>query len=114
MLMISLVRLDPLYRIGIKVPGPPKRICRCFGWKWSPSIYYIGREGFLKSYGRGIGRNFLLHLPLPWKIPQMHTLEELQLRLIYGSTLEETGGKFELLKKPIDELYEMFVGEEEE
>jgi len=95
--------------IGIKLPEIPKGCCRCLMPKWKPSVFYIGKEGFWKSYGRGIGRNFLFHMPLPWRIAKMHTLDELQERLIYGSMLKYTGGKFELLEKPIDELYEMFL-----
>jgi len=42
----------------------------------------------------------------------MHKLEELQKRLLYGSRLNEAGGNnlFELLNKPIEEVYEILAG----
>lgn len=39
----------------------------------------------------------------------MHTLNEMQNRLVYGSRIG-AGNDFALLEKPIDELYDMIVG----
>ena len=95
--------------IGIKIPSVPRLLSSCR--KWSPKVSYVGREGFWASYCRGIGRNFLLHAPMPWQIRQMHSLEELQKRMILGRARksDHVGSDYELLLKPIEKLYEELV-----
>lgn len=82
----------------------------CAVRKWQPDVFYIKDEGFWRSYWRAIRNNFLLKFPLPpWRFAQMHTLPELQERFMYGKLLGG-GENFDLLLKPIEELYDMMVG----
>jgi len=89
--------------IGINVPPVPRVFSSVR--KWKPSVYYVGDEGFWKSYCRGIGRNFLLHSPFPWLIQKMHTLGELLQRLMEGSMRKEGHKSFKLLELPVEDLY---------
>lgn len=69
-----------------------------------------GLLGFWRSYRRAARDNFLFKFPLPpWNFARMHKLEEMQERLMYGK-LMGGGENFDLLNKPIEELYDMMVG----
>jgi hypothetical protein len=92
--------------VGIDIKIPPVPIL-CFR-KWNPEITYIGNEGFWASYCRGIARNFLLKMPFPWQIPRMHTLTELQGRILEGRS--RMGDKGKLLQKTVEELYMELAG----
>jgi hypothetical protein len=100
--------------IGIRLYCAP--VGRCSFRKWHhPDVFYVKDEGFVRSYWRAIRNNFILKFPLHlWRFAEMHTLNELQERLAYGARLHRGGKQFSLLYKPIDELYEMFVGTEQE
>lgn len=77
---------------------------------WHPNVFYVQKEGFLRSYWRAIRDNFILKFPLPpWRFAEMHTLNEMQNRLMYGQRIG-AGNEFALLEKPIDELYDMMIG----
>ena len=51
----------------------------------------------------------LFHFPWlqPWNFAKMHTLFELQDRLMYGLEKKNKGGEFDLLQEPVDKLYEI-------
>ncbi|KAG7358928.1 lipase class 3 [Nitzschia inconspicua] len=94
--------------IGVTMPTVP-----LFG-KWKPLIHYYGKErSWFGSTVHGYTRNFLFHTPFlrPWTIARMHTLFELQDRLMYGEMLSNPGGDFTMLNQTMDELY---TGLEEE
>lgn len=95
--------------IGVRIPNVPYGLWgRCRGWH--PRLEYVQEEGFWRSYWRAIRNNFLLKFPLPpWRFARMHTLPELQERLMYGK-LTGAGDDFELLQKPIEEVYDIVVG----
>lgn len=88
--------------IGVTMPSIP--------WigKWKPLMHYYGKEkSWFGSTVHGYKRNFLFHTPLlrPWTIARMHTLFELQDRLMYGEMQSNPGGDFTLLNQTMDELY---------
>ncbi|KAL3916222.1 MAG: hypothetical protein SGILL_005275 [Bacillariaceae sp.] len=88
--------------IGVTMPRVP-----WFG-KWKPLMHYYGKEkSWLGSTIHGYQRNFLFHAPLlrPWIIPRMHTLFELQDRLMYGEIQSNPGGDFTMLNQTMEELY---------
>ena len=95
--------------ISVRLPNIPYGIYgRIRGWH--PDVFYVQEEGFWRSYWRAIRDNFLLKFPIPpWRFAEMHTLDEMQNRLMYGSRLEHCN-KFDLLEKPLDELYDRMVG----
>lgn len=98
--------------IGIRLYSAPFGLCSSLKWH-HPDVFYVKKESFVRSYWRAIRNNFILKFPLPpWRFAEMHTLNELQKRLVYGAY--RSGKDFSLLCKPIDELYEMFVGTEQE
>lgn len=77
---------------------------------WHPNVFYVKKEGFWRSYFRAIRDNFLLKIPLPpWRFAEMHTLNEMQKRLMYGQRVG-AGNDFALLSKSIDELYDLMIG----
>ena len=76
----------------------------------SRKSFILQEEGFSRSYCRAVRNNFMLKLPLPpWRFAEMHTLTELQDRLAYGQHVG-AGDDFELLQKPIEEVYDIMVG----
>ena len=98
--------------IGIRLYSAPIGLFYFLRWH-HPDVFYVKEEGFIRSYWRAIRNNFILKFPLPpWRFAEMHTLNELQERLVYGTCRRSK--HFSLLHKPIDELYEMFVGTEKE
>lgn len=91
--------------VGIGVTMPK------VGWfrKWKPLMHYYGKEkSWFRSTFHGYRRNFIFHTPWvrPWAISRMHTLFELQDRLMYGEKLRNPGGDFTLLNQTLDELYD--------
>jgi hypothetical protein len=92
--------------VGIGVRIPPVRWLR----SWSPKVSYVPREGCLKAYARGIHDNFLLNSAAVWNIKKMHTLGELQRRMAEGALRRRNNGGYDLLEKPIEELYKELVG----
>jgi Lipase (class 3) len=88
--------------IGVTMPNVP-----LFG-KWKPLMHYYGKEkSWFGSTVHGYKRNFLFHTPMlrPWTIARMHTLFELQDRLMYGELQSNPGGDFTMLNQTMDELY---------
>jgi hypothetical protein len=88
--------------IGVTMPRVP-----WFG-KWKPLMHYYGKEqSWIGSTIHGYQRNVLFHAPLlrPWRISKMHTLFELQDRLMYGEMHSNPGGDFTMLNQTMDELY---------
>jgi hypothetical protein len=76
--------------------------------KWKPLMHYYGKEkSWLGSTIHGYKRNFIFHTPFlrPWIINRMHTLFELQHRLMYGQLQSNPGGDFSMLNQTMDELY---------
>jgi len=96
--------------VGVRIPSVPKGLCGRIG-RWNPQVYYVKDEKFWRSYWRAIRDNFLLKFPFPpWRFATMHTLPELQDRLMYGK-LTGAGDDFELLQtKSIEEVYDILVG----
>ncbi|KAG7354873.1 lipase class 3 [Nitzschia inconspicua] len=95
--------------IGVTMPTVP-----LFG-KWKPLIHYYGKEkSWFGSTVHGYTRNFLFHTPFlrPWTIARMHTLFELQDRLMYGEMLSNPGGDFTMLNQTMDELYKGLAEED--
>jgi hypothetical protein len=96
--------------VGIEVSLPS--IPRLFG-NWNPRIAYAGakEKNWLSSTLHGYRNNILLHWPWgkPWSYKKMHTLFELQDRLMYGIETKKKGGQFDLFQKTVDELYEILV-----
>lgn len=89
---------------GISVILPPIPWFR----KWKPRVNYFGKEkSWIGSTLRGYRSNFLFHSPWLrlWTVPRMHTLFELQDRLMYGLGQSGPGGELDLLKQTMDELY---------
>ena len=89
--------------IGVTMPKIP--------WigKWKPLMHYHGKEkSWLGSTLHGYARNFVFHTPWlrPWTIARMHTLFEIQDRLIFGEQKNNPGGDFPLLNQTMDQLYE--------
>lgn len=77
---------------------------------WNPDVFHVNDESFFRSYWRAVRNNFILKFPLPpWRFAQMHTLMELQGRLMYGK-MTGAGNDFALLQKPIEEVYDIKVG----
>lgn len=73
-------------------------------------MFYVKDEGFARSYWRAARDNFILKFPIPpWRFAEMHTLTELQDRIIYGKLIG-AGDDFQLLQKPIEEVYDILVG----
>lgn len=95
--------------IGVRIPNVPYGLWgRARGW--NPKVFYVKDEGFCRSYWRAVRDNFILKFPIPpWRFAQMHTLDELQDRLMYGE-LTGAGDDFALLQKPIEEAYDIMVG----
>jgi hypothetical protein len=94
--------------VGIRIPSVPTGLCQLR--KWKPRIFYIEEEGFCRSYCRALRNNFVVKFPFPpWRFAEMHTLTELQDRLAYGQHIG-AGDDFELLQKPIEEVYDIMVG----
>lgn len=73
---------------------------------WKPEVFYVGEEGWFMSYCRAINRSFLLNMSI--NPPKMHTLAELQKRLMDGSIVQHEES-FEHLQKSIDSLYDMLA-----
>jgi hypothetical protein len=95
--------------IGVTMPGVP-----LFG-KWKPLVHYYGKEkSWFGSTLHGYRRNFIFHTPFlrPWIINQLHTLFELQHRLMYGQLQSNPGGDFPMLNQTMDELYEGLQAED--
>lgn len=90
--------------VGIGVILPPIPWTR----RWRPRVQYIGKQNWFASIAMGYQNNVLLHFPWlqPWNFAKIHTLFELQDRLMYGIEQQNLGGEFDLLQKPVDELYE--------
>lgn len=103
----ALGRRGPLWRhVGINVTLP--RVPR-FGGKWKPFVHYWGKEkSWLESTMHLYRRNFIFAAPWlhPWNLSAIHTLFELQNRLIYGELNTKEGKGFMLLKATVDELYD--------
>jgi hypothetical protein len=101
--------------IGIRLYSVPRTLFRFRIWRPTEVFYIKEEKGFVRSYWRAVRDNFILKFPIPpWRFAQMHTLNELQERLAYGVRLQGAGKDFQLLNKTIDELYEMFVGTDQE
>jgi hypothetical protein len=102
--------------IEVKIPTVPSGFCLryvCF-WKrwWRPRVSYWGKEkGWFSSLGHGIRNNILLNYPWgqPWNFHRVHTLFELQDRLMYGTKIRNRGGEYALLEKSLDELYNLLL-----
>jgi len=92
--------------IGVRVKPVPKIFKRWRGWK--PRVAYVGAEGSCESYFRGLGNFALFHTTWPWKMSRMHTLAELQGRVMEGAEGEDDSA-FEYLNKTISELYELLA-----
>jgi Lipase (class 3) len=91
--------------IGLGVVLPPIPMFR----RWKPRVTYFGKEqSWLSSTCRAYRNNLLFHFPWwqAWNFAKMHTLFELQDRLMYGTDQEKAGGDFRLLTKTFEELYE--------
>jgi hypothetical protein len=72
-------------------------------------VHYYGKEkSWFGATVHGYKRNFIFHTPFlrPWIINRMHTLFELQHRLMYGQLQSKPGGDFSMLNQTMDELYE--------
>lgn len=89
--------------IEVSIPSVP-----WWGW-WSPRIRYNGakEKNWLQSTIHGYRQNVFFHYPWlqPWAYQRMHTLFELQDRLMYGIETKKKGGSFGLLQKTVDDLY---------
>lgn len=94
--------------VGIKIPRVPRWFTQFR--KWKPRVNYVGNDGCVRAYRRALGRNVLLNSPFPTQIPQMHCLDELQERMRDGMLREGDRGDYELLHKPIEEIYNFIVG----
>jgi len=98
-------RRGPRWRhvgVGVTMPKVP--------WigKWKPLMHYYGKEkSWIGSAIHAYKRNFVIHTPWlrPWTISRMHTLFEIQDRLMYGEMQKNPGGDFKLLNQTMDELY---------
>ena len=101
-----------LYRhvgIGIKIPQVPRLLTRLR--KWKPRVHYVGNDGCVRAYRRALARNVLFNSPFPMQIPHMHCLAEIQERMRDGRLRKEGDrGDYELLLKPLEELYKELVG----
>jgi hypothetical protein len=104
---ISITKRGSMYRhVGIGVRIPPVR----WWCSWNPLVSYVGREGCLKAYARALKDNFLLNSAAVWNIKKMHDLGELQRRMAEGALRRRNNGGYDLLEKPIEELYKELVG----
>ena len=101
--------------IGVRLPPVPTGIYFryiCF-WKrfyWRPKVYYRGKEkGWLSSTSMGIVDSVWFHFPWRqfWKFARMHSLFELQDRLMYGTAIKHKGNDFELLQYNLNTLYDI-------
>lgn len=90
--------------LGIKVRPVSRWTCR----PWQPKIGYTGRESRWRSYRRALARNVLWHAPWMWQIPRMHSLAELQQRIMEGRV--QAPASLQLLQKSIEELYAQLAG----
>ena len=103
----ALGRRGPLWRhvgVNVTLPTLPR-----FGGKWKPFVHYWGKEkSFWSSTMHLYRRNFIFHAPWlhPWNLSAVHTLFELQDRLIYGEMNTKEDGEFQLFNCSVDELYD--------
>mmetsp|Transcript_56883 Transcript_56883/g.138483 ORF Transcript_56883/g.138483 Transcript_56883/m.138483 type:complete len:1003 (-) Transcript_56883:733-3741(-) len=91
--------------IGVGVVLPPIPWFR----RWKPRVTYNGKEkSWASSTLRAYRNNVLFHFPWwqAWNFAKMHTLFELQDRIMYGAEQDKAGGDFHLLNKTFEELYE--------
>lgn len=92
--------------VGVGVVLPPVPWFR----RWKPRVRYVGKEqSWASSTCRGYKNNAFFHFPWwqAWNFAKMHTLFELQDRLMYGLLLKQTGRDFRLLNKTFEELYDL-------
>jgi hypothetical protein len=73
-----------------------------------PAVYYVGDEGFFRSYWRALKNNCLVKMPIPWKIKIVHGLNEHQRRLDYVKKLCQEM-QDPILTRTLDEIYESLV-----
>ena len=99
--------------IGVQLPPVPTglyfRILFWKRWTWHPRVFYRGKErGWFSSTGYGFANSVWFHFPWRqfWNFARMHTLFELQDRLMFGTVIKNRGDEFELLQKNLDALYE--------
>eukprot|EP00977_Amphora_coffeiformis_P016504 scaffold5126_cov190-Amphora_coffeaeformis.AAC.1 len=111
-LNFSVTSRGALYRhvgVGIKIPRVPRCFTQCR--KWKPRVHYVGNDGCVRAYRRAWGRNVLFNSPFPTQIPHMHCLAELQERMRDGMFRKEGDrGDYEVLHKPIEDIYKELVG----
>ena len=68
----------------------------------SSKVIYVSSERRTKSYVRALKSNFLFHMPLPWKIADMHELQSHHKRI-----LKQKGSE-----RSLEDLYDVLVENE--
>ena len=94
--------------IGIRLPQincieRQSEQCRCC--RSGPTLRYLKKESWCRSYGRALVNSGIFHIPLPWRIRVVHALDEHQKRILFGQTYY----KNPKLEMSIEELYASMV-----
>ena len=96
--------------IGVRIKAPPIFFKRCR--KYRPYLFYVGDEGACLAYWRnGIRNNVLFNTTWPWRMKQMHTLAEMQYRMMEASEREDSEESLKYLNMSISALYQLLSDE---